>query len=149
MKIILLQDVPKIGYKYDVKNVASGYARNFLIPRGMAQIATPNSIINTASQKKIHQEEKEEKIKKIYSIIGKINGSEGVINAKANEKGSLFAGIGKNDIQKILGDNGFEAIGSDNIILLEPIKATGTHTIKLDAGVGEKGEFVLNVKKEE
>src|SRR4051812_13694300 len=93
MKIILLKDVPKVGKRYDVKNVADGYALNMLIPRGLAQVATNDAVkrvelakSNDMTQKKIQ----DELLVKNLEIIKNLTLT---LKERANEKGSLFAGV--------------------------------------------------------
>ncbi len=140
MKIILLQDVPKTGRKYDIKNVSSGYARNFLFPRGLAELATPDKIKAAEIRKKQTEQEKEVQ----GDILGKnISSLEGLIvevKEKSNEKGHLFAGIHKEEISKILKEKKHIDIPAELIEIEKPIKETGKHKIKV-----KDKEFMLNI----
>jgi len=102
MKIILLKDIPKVGRKYDIKNVADGYALNLLIPRGLAQIATPQTEKNIEAMKAKDLVEKKvqgELLVKNLEVLKDL-----VINMKekANEKGHLFAGVTKEKLKRYL-----------------------------------------------
>jgi large subunit ribosomal protein L9 len=140
MKIILLQDVPKTGRKYDIKNVSSGYARNFLFPRGLAELATPDKIKAAEIRKKQTEQEKEVQ----GDILGKnISSLEGLIvevKEKSNEKGHLFAGIHKEEISKILKEKKHIDIPAELIEIEKPIKETGKYKIKV-----KDKEFMLNI----
>lgn len=143
MKVILLQDVPGIGKKYDIKNVSNGYARNFLIPRKLAQIATTQSIQSIEKQKK--QKEQEKEVQK--DILGKnIETLENLtisVTEKASEKGHLFAGIDKEKISKILKEQKQIDIPVDIIELEKPIKEIGEYKIKV-----KDKEFLLVVSSQ-
>lgn len=140
MKIILLQDVPKTGRKYDIKNVSSGYARNFLFPRGLAELATFDKIKSA----EIIEKQAEQKRAVQSNILDKnIDSLEGLIieiKEKANEKGHLFAGIHKKEISKILREKKHLDVPIELIELDEPIKETGKHKIKV-----KDKEFILNI----
>ncbi|MEK7576038.1 MAG: 50S ribosomal protein L9 [Patescibacteria group bacterium] len=140
MRIILLQDVPKIGRKYDIKDVSSGYARNFLFPRGLAELATSDKI--KLSETKRKQTEQEMAIQD--NILGKnINILEGLtieVKEKSNEKGHLFAGIHKKEISKILREKNHIDIPAELIEIGKPIKEIGKHKIKV-----KDKEFILNI----
>ena len=93
MKVILLKDVAKIGRKYDIKNVADGYALNMLIPRGLAVVATEQAMkkvetlkVNDTTDKKIQTELLLKNLEVIKNLT--LN-----LKEKANEKGHLFAGV--------------------------------------------------------
>lgn len=147
MKIILLQDVPEIGKKYDVKNVASGYARNFLIPRRLAELAT-SALIKSAEIKKKQAGQKKEIHKDILSKnIESLENLRVSIEEKANEKGHLFAGIHKEEISKILKEQKHLDIPPEFIELEHPIKEIGEHKIpvRLPDGKAKNQEFVLEV----
>ena len=95
MKIILLKDIPKVGRKYDIKNVADGYALNMLIPRGLAQIATPQAEKNIESMKAKDMVEKKVQGELLLKSLDVIKTLVINIKEKANDKGHLFAGITK------------------------------------------------------
>lgn len=146
MKIILLKDVPKVGRKYDVKDVAEGYALNMLIPRKLAEIATPNGIKkiealkeNDLTQKKIQEELLVKNLEIIKNLTVTIKG-------KANEKGSLFAGITKEMLAAEILKSSRLNIDANMIVLSKPIKEVGEHKITIEAG-NRKAEFSLVVEK--
>ncbi len=143
MKIILLQDVPGLGRKYDVKDVRDGYARNFLIARKLAEPATNKKIEAIKIREK--QVEQLKKIDKdiLEKNLRALEGLRVSIKQKANEKGHLFAGIREEDISKILKEQKHIDIPADMINIAEPIKETGEHEIK----AGDK-EFVFEVLAE-
>ena len=131
MKVILLQGVPNLGNKYDIKNVSDGYARNFLIPRNLVQVATTPAIQAIEKQKKqINQRKKIWKniLEKNLSIL---ENQKIFIAKNANEKGHLFAGIHKDEISKILNEQKRIDIPVDIIELEQPIKEIGEHEIKI------------------
>lgn len=140
MKIILLQDVAKVGRKYDIKNVSDGFFRNFLLPRKLAEIATLQTIKSIEIRKK--QSIQEIQIQKdiLEKNIASLEGVKISIKEKTNEKGHLFAGVHKEEISKILKEQKNLDIPSDLIELDHPIKEVGEYKIK----VGNK-EFVLEI----
>jgi large subunit ribosomal protein L9 len=126
MQVILLKDVPKMGKKNDIKNVSDGHALNFLFPRGLAKQATPQAIKNievTKSREEALQKTHLENLEKKVLEKGSLK-----IKAKANEKGHLFAGIGRDEIAKLL------EIGEGNIELKSPLKEVGLHEIQIKIG---------------
>ena len=74
MRVILLQDIEKLGKKYDTKEVADGYARNFLIPQGLAKPATEEALIWLETKKEIEAKKAEEELKKIQEKATAIDG---------------------------------------------------------------------------
>lgn len=144
MKIILLKDVPKVGRKYDIKEVAEGYALNMLIPRGLAKVATKDAVAkveqlkaNDLTNKKIQEELLLKNLEVIRNL--KID-----IKEKANEKGHLFAGVTRERVFEEVTKATRLTLNIDSIILDKPIKETGEHKITVEA-MGKKAEFVLNI----
>lgn len=145
MKVILLKDVPKIGKKFDIKTVSDGYALNFLIPKKLAELATPQAISKIElmkqadlSEKKIQNELLEKDIETLNNLV--IN-----ITSKANEKGHLFAGIDKVEIMKEVLNKTRINIPEDYVLLDKPIKEIGEHKIKVEVA-GKKASFVVKVE---
>lgn len=130
MKIIILQDIDKLGKKYDIKNVADGYARNFLIPKGLAKLATEKNIKWVDEQKKVIMEKAEQELKKTERIASAVDGQEIVISVKIGEKGEFFESITVQKISDKLKELGFD-IKTKQIDLKNPIKELGEFPIKI------------------
>ncbi len=131
MKVILLQDVPGTGRKYDVKEVRDGYGRNFLIARNLAKLATPQAIKKIEEEKKIQEEERKIQEDLLEKTLAGLENLKITIDAKENEKGHLFAGIHIKEIREALKKQHHLEIPEDMIELNKPIKETGEHKIKI------------------
>ncbi len=124
MKIILLQDVAKVGRRYNVKEVAEGYARNFLMPRGFAEVATPEKLGALEEKKKqvvLAANARGDEIKKLFEEVG---ARVFEIKAKADEKGHLFAAVKAEDISQAT------RVPAEFIELEHPIKQVGDYEVK-------------------
>ena len=132
MKIILLEDRSNLGHKNEIVNVKDGYARNFLIPKGYAILATKSAL-------KVHEENqrqrahKEEKIKnEAESLAAQIEGIKLNIGAKTSTKGKIFGSVNTIQIAEALAAKGFE-IDRKNITLKEEtIKEIGEYSAKIN-----------------
>lgn len=134
MKVILLQDVPKIGRKYDIKDVSDGFALNMLIPQGKAKTATPDAIKKVESLKIIMKAENKVQEDLLVKNLAEINGKEVKISAKVNDKGHLFAQIHKEDIVKAIKAGTGADVTEDFIVLSKPIKEAGTYDVEIKVG---------------
>ena len=130
MRIILLQDVENLGKKYEIKEVKNGHARNFLIPKGLAKIATEQTIKWAETQKEIAVKKAEEELKKVQQLASQIDGLELVIPVKVGKEGQLFEKITPQKVSEKLADLGFE-IKKEQIDLLEAIKEPGELPVKV------------------
>lgn len=130
MKIILLQDVENLGKKYEIKHVADGYARNFLIPKNLVKIATEENLKWLEVQKEIEGKLAEEELKKVQGIASAIDGQEVAIPVKVGPEGQLFESISIQKISEKLKEIGFD-IKKDQINLTEPIKDLGEFPVKI------------------
>jgi large subunit ribosomal protein L9 len=131
MEIILTQDIQNLGYKDDIITVKDGYARNYLIPKGMA-------INATKSAKKVHSENlkqrahKEEQIKnEAQDLAKKLEGISLTIGAKASSKGKIFGSVNTIQIAEALKEKGFEIERKMISIKEELIKEVGKYTAKV------------------
>ena len=131
MKIILLKDVEKLGKKGEVKNVADGYARNFLIPNKLAALATKSELAKLEKQKEIETEKAEEELKLYQKIASQIDGLEIEILVKVSEEDKLFGAVTTSQIAEKLKEKNFE-IKKEQIKLEEPIKEIGEYEVTVE-----------------
>lgn len=134
MKVILLKDVPRLGQKYDIKDVSNGYGRNYLIPRGLAEISTKKAIEKISSLKAMHEGERKLREDLLLKNIDNLNGVTIIIKEKANEKGHLFAGVHKEEIVPAIKEQTHLDIDDEHMVLEHPIKEVGEHEIEVRVG---------------
>ena len=147
MKVILTQDVAKIGKKFEVKSVSDGYAINFLFPQKLAKLATDQAMDEIEIAKKKYQVEKEVALKEVKEVLEKLK--EPIeIKAKTNETGKLFAGIDKEVIVEAILDKTGMKIDPEIIELKKPIKEVGEHNVKIGMDE-EEGSVNLIIVEEE
>ncbi len=129
-KIILTQDVPKLGKEGDVVEVAGGYARNYLIPRGLALPATEGNLKHFESMKRARMRKMEREKISAERIAASIAELVLTIEAKAGEAGKLYGSITGSDIAEALFKKGIK-VDHHQVIIEEPIKSTGSYTVKI------------------
>lgn len=147
MKVILLQDIDKVGKKYEVKNVAAGYARNFLFPRDLAKSATDEALQWLEVQKELLQKKAEEELKKVQTSASDIDGLEVVIPVKIGEENQLFESITSQKISDKLKEMGHE-VKKNQILLEEPVKELGEFPVKIRFEHNLEGEIKVIVVEE-
>ncbi|TFG35282.1 MAG: 50S ribosomal protein L9 [Parcubacteria group bacterium] len=148
MKVILLKDVEKIGSKLDVKEVKSGYARNFLIAKGLAKQATEEALEWLAVQKEIMEKKAEENLGKVQAAASAIEGREIVIPVKVGDEDQLFESVNAQKIAEKLKEAGFE-IKKSQIVLGQPIKELGEYPVKIKLEHNLEAEIQVVVTKGE
>lgn len=134
MKVVLLKDVPKVGKKNQVYDVADGFARNSLLPRGLAVAATPAAIDRAKREVAAKQEKEATTERAIEELLKRSEAEPLLLSREANEKGSLFRGVRAID----LAEAAKKAYGVDlaerDIILDAPLKEAGAHKIAVHHG---------------
>jgi large subunit ribosomal protein L9 len=148
MRVILLKDVEKIGKKFEVKEVKDGYARNFLIPQGLAKLATEEAIKWLETQKEIEEKKAEEDLKKIQEIASAIDDQEIIIQVKIGDQDQLFESINSQKLSEKLKEAGFN-VKKSQIELSEPIKELGEFPVKIKFEHNLEAEIKVIVTKEE
>lgn len=129
MKVILIQNVSKLGQKDDVKEVKTGYWRNFLSPEGLAVMATPKLIEQALKRRGEITGRKEAEAEKIAKEMEKTKDMVLALEVKADEKGNLFAGISKEIVSDAVKEQMKIDIPADFIEMEKPIKKTGSYEI--------------------
>ncbi len=130
MKVLLCEDIKKLGWLGDVVEVKVGYARNYLLPQGLAKVATEGNIRAIAQEKAKRAEQRLKERRRIEKAVEAVNGAEAVLAAKANEQGVLFGSVTEAMIAANLRAQGFE-VADEVIKLAEHIKQLGTHEVGL------------------
>lgn len=147
MKIILLQDVKGQGKKGDVVDVNEGYARNFLIKKGLAEAATASKI-NDINQKKAAADfHKAEEIKATRALAVELNGKSFKIKIKAGQGGKVFGSVTGANVAEALQAAGY-AVDKKKVVLPQPIKNVGAYDIDLKLSEGISAKIKIEVEAE-
>ena len=144
MKIVLLKEVQGIGYAGDIKEVKDGYARNFLIPQGLADILTKYNLSVLEAQKRKKERSKKLGVRSKKLLASKIKGKSFEIKVNADEKGSLYAGLDAKAIAAELAKQKF-VVEASEVILDKAIKKVGEYEVELRLE-GEKVKIKLEVR---
>ncbi len=147
MRIILLENIENLGKKYEVKDVKDGYARNFLIPKGLAKQATKEVLEWLEAQKEIIAKKAEEELKTVQELASKIEGLEVIIPIKIGEEGQLFEKITSQKISEKLKEMGFE-VAKNHIELAEPLKELGEFPVKIKFSHNLESEINIIITEE-
>ncbi len=130
MKVILIENVPNVGKKYEMKEVKDGYARNFLIPQNLAKPATKQNLEWLESQKDIAEKDAEEDLKKSQELASQLDDMEIPMIMKVGAEGQLFESVTAVKVAEKLKEMGFE-VKKSQIHLEEVIKALGEFPVKI------------------
>lgn len=147
VEVILRDDVANLGKIGDVVRVKPGYARNFLLPRGLAVEANNKNLRMLEHQKRVITVKAEREQKTAEAAAGRLQGVKLVIRAKAGEEGRLFGSITNLDVERLLAEKGI-TVDRRRIALADPIKQLGTFPIDVQIGRGIHATVELTVEAE-
>ncbi len=147
MEIILQEDVENLGQIGDIIKVRDGYARNYLLPRGVAIEANRRNRRILEHQKRLVAAKKEREQKQAQSLGQQLAGLTLAISARAGEEDRLFGSVTNQDIEKALYAQGV-AIDRRKILLEEPIKQLGTYTVPVRLSGGVRGSVTVQVVRD-
>jgi len=148
MKVILKEDMEKLGRKGEIINVTNGYARNYLIPKGFALAVTRGNVKVIQEEKKRLEREREKEVKTAEELVSRLSSEEFEIYKKAGENDVLYGSVTTSELAELLSTKGFE-MDKKGIILEEPIKRLGVHYFKVKVHSDINARIRLVVKKEE
>jgi len=131
MKVVLRKDVPNLGRAGDVKEVADGYGRNFLIPRGMAAVASKTAVENVEAHKAAESRQQARVSAERQAFAQQLNETQITVHAHAGEQGRLYGSVTSADIAEELSRAVGQTVEKRDIELDEPIRATGVHKVKI------------------
>jgi large subunit ribosomal protein L9 len=146
MKVLLIQDVEELGMAGEVKEVANGYGRNYLVPQGLAVLATSGALQEAGLHRRRAAERRQRLADEVAALAEAVRQTTLVFQAKAGEGGRLYGSVTTADVAEKL----CEAVGEDidrrKIILDVPIKELGTHTLTLRLGSDVAADFDVVVE---
>jgi large subunit ribosomal protein L9 len=148
VKIILTRDVPNVGDAGDVKNVAAGYARNYLIPRGLAVKATPGALKAFERRRTAESSREERLAARAEALAARLTELTLTFEAKAGEKGRLYGSVTTADMAEALEREVGEKFDRRKNILSDPIRQVGRHTVSVRLAPDVVAEVKVVVKPE-
>lgn len=147
MELILKHAVEKLGEEGERITVADGYARNYLLPRGLAMKATKQNIAMLTREKALVEQRQQKEIKRAEKVANKIRSLSCVLKRQVGEQKKLFGSVTSSDIAKFLHENDLE-IDRKQIELDDPIKELGTHRVPIRVHPEVTVELKVKVQKE-
>ncbi|MBC7319237.1 50S ribosomal protein L9 [bacterium] len=147
MEVILLKDVPGLGRSGDIKEVPEGYARNYLIPRGLAVKSTKGRVKDIELRKSAIETKEARERESAMKLAERLKGTSLTFKVKVGEENKLFGSITSIDIAEGLKKKGFN-IDKHQIVLKEPIKYLGTYEVTVKLGFGVSAPINILVEKE-
>lgn len=130
MDVILRSDIPKLGKAFDVVKVKEGFARNYLLPKGLAVKATKASLEHIEKEKVTKKTQEDKNKRQFQELCAKIAGKSYTIPVNTNEEEKLYAGVSKQDILEAMKQEGAD-IAEDNLVLAQPIKELGIYEVEI------------------
>jgi len=131
MEVILLKGMENLGKVGDIVSVKDGYARNYLIPNGIALPATESNVKRVKNELKALQKKMEKQLERYKELAEKLSQLRVTIEHEAGEEGKLFGSVTTSQIEKALHNAGFEDVEKKQIVLEKPIRETGTYEVKI------------------
>jgi large subunit ribosomal protein L9 len=144
MKVILLKDVARCGKKWEVKEVAPGFAQNALFPRGLAEAATSAALSRAALARERAEKTHTAVLEALAKHMDQVSGARVEMSAKANEQGHLFAALHERDVCTALKEKTGVNVLPEFLHSFYPIKKVGEHALSLSVG-SAKADFTLVV----
>ena len=145
MEIILIQDVDNLGGKNELVKVKNGYARNFLIPRGMALEASPSNRKQLQERLKQVKKKEDKMLAEINSVIAKLKEAPLKVGAKTGTSGKIFGSVTSLQIARAIRDQKGYQIDRKRITILDDVKELGTYKANIDFGNGNNTEIEFEV----
>ena len=148
MKVILTKDIEGLGNEGDIIIVKPGFARNFLLPKGLAVNFSSNQLTKIENELKQQERKIEREKEGLSQILNQLSSLEVSIKAKSEDNEKLFGSVTKADIEQLLLKNNIN-IDKKYIDLKSPIKTLGLHEIDVKFNSELSGSFKVNIEKEE
>lgn len=147
MRIILREDVANLGKSGELVSVKDGYGRNYLLPHGLAVLATERNVKEIEHHKKVIAARNARLLKDAQSVADRLGTVEVKITRQAGEGGKLFGSVSGRDIEEALAKQGVP-INHKKMVVEQPIKHTGEYSIEVRLGQGVTGKIKVTVAEQ-
>jgi large subunit ribosomal protein L9 len=145
MQIILLQNVDTLGGVNELVTVKNGYARNFLIPKGIAVEANPTNLKLMAERQKVLAKKEAKLLAEIGEVVKVLSASPLTVGAKTGTSGKIFGSVTSIQIARAIKDQKGYEIDRKRITILDEVKELGSYKAKIDFGAGNEHELEFEV----
>jgi large subunit ribosomal protein L9 len=149
MQVLLLKNVDQLGHAGEIKKVADGYARNFLIPQGLAIPATPGALKQAELQSTAVDRRHAKALSDAQALAQVLDGMTVTFEARAGEGDRLYGSITSANIADALAEKAGREVDKRKIELEEPLKALGTHAVTVRLAPGAEAKVTVVVAREE
>ncbi|MFN2289991.1 MAG: 50S ribosomal protein L9 [Anaerolineae bacterium] len=149
MDVLLLKDVQGLGDAGEVKTVADGYGRNYLIPHGLAMMATPGAVKQAQLQATAEERRKEQEMTEAQELAQALDGLTVTFQARAGESDRLYGSITKANIAEALEEQIGQEVDRRKIELDEPLKELGTHAVTIRLASEAEAKVTVVIEREE
>ncbi len=148
MKVIFLKDQPGGGKKGEIKDVSDGYAKNFLIAKGFAQVATPEIIAKVEKESKEAMAKHDREIAKSAALKQDLEKRMFTVKVKVGEKGQIFSGVHEKDVVSVVNAKMNIGLEKNQVEMPGVIKQLGEHLVKVKLAPGVVASVKINVEAE-
>ena len=149
MEVLLLKDVEQLGQAGEIKKVSDGYARNFLIPRGLAAIPTPGAIKQAQSRRTRDARRQAKELDEAQVLAQALDGRTVTFQARAGEADRLYGSITNANIAEALAEQVEQDVDRRKIDMEEPLKELGTHAVTIRLAPGAEAKVTVIIEREE
>ena len=148
VQVILSEDVHALGNAGEIVSVKPGFARNYLVPQGKGMLATAERVHEVEHQQRVISEKRAKELSDLESVKAKLDSTELEIEAQAGDEGKLFGSVTAQNLAELLAEKGLD-VDRRKIVLQEPIKSVGEHTVAIRLRSDVVAEFKVTVKASE
>lgn len=148
MKVLLLEDVQGTGKKNQIKEVASGYARNFLFKNALAVLAGDTVVTTHLAQAEKARKHMEQELSDFQELAAKIDGVTVEVVAKVSDTGTLYAAVSPEAIMRAIKKQYGVTVSAKQVAIAEPLKELGDYPVRIEFGHGLEADLMVTVVEE-
>jgi large subunit ribosomal protein L9 len=149
MEVLLLEDVDRLGLAGDIKKVADGYARNFLFPRGLAELATPGAVKQAEKLREATVRRQAQALSEAQALAQQLDGMSVSFEARAGETDRLYGSITNVNIAEALSEKAGLEVDRRKIVMAEPLKELGTHAVTIHLAPEAEAKVTVVIVRED